>query len=337
MSASTAYLLVSHGSRDPRPGQGMERLAQFVRSHESGLWGSRPGSQPRPDSRIERSRRSMAGRSADSQAASFLLRAPMLDWLHPTTAHFAGEESGIFRSRVSQPETVSGPLVGTACLEVGAVPLHQQIVAFSQRAQAAGVGRVQVIPLFLLAGVHVMEDIPAEVELAREALPGLPLEVCQHLGSHPGLKELLRHKLRTTATESLIVISHGSRRPGGNGPVCALAQGLGGTAAFWAVAPSLDTQVIQCIQSGIQRVAILPYFLFAGSTTDAITHHTEELAERFPQMGFHLLPPLGPSPELARLVVDLALGRVLTKPQPSLFPAQRAAFRHAVYQSSMVS
>nr|WP_242024847.1 sirohydrochlorin chelatase [Leptolyngbya sp. FACHB-60] len=247
------------------------------------------------------------------------------------------EEAGIFRSRVSQAEKVSGPLVGTACLEVGAVPLHQQIVAFSQRAQAAGVHRVRVIPLFLLAGVHVMEDIPAEVELACQALPGLSLEVCPHLGSHPGLINLLRHKLRTTATEALIVLSHGSRRPGGNAPICDLAQGLGGTAAFWAVAPSLDTQVIHYIQSGVQRVAILPYFLFAGSTTDAITHHTEELAERFPQMGFHLLPPLGPSPELARLVIDLALDRTPTKPPQALVPMQRVAFRHAVHPSSLVS
>lgn len=323
----------------------MERLAQFVRSHESGLWGNCPGSQVRSDSPTERSRRSGVGRSADSQAASFLRRAPTLDWLRPatsttdtsTTSNFAGEEAGIFRSRVSQPETVSEPLVGTACLEVGAVPLHRQIVAFSQRAQAAGVVQVQVIPLFLLAGVHVMEDIPAEVELARQALPGLTLEICQHLGSHPGLRGLLRHKLRATISEALIVLSHGSRRPGGNAPVCALAQGLGGIPAFWAVAPSLDTQVIQYIQSGIQRVAILPYFLFTGSTTDAITHHTEELAERFPQMGFHLLPPLGPSPELARLVVDLALDRVPAKPQQSLFPTQWAAFRPAAHPSSMVS
>ncbi|PZU97158.1 MAG: hypothetical protein DCF32_20905 [Leptolyngbya sp.] len=315
----------------------MERLAHFMRSHEAGLWGKHPGPSDRSDSRLEVSDRTTTVRSAASQAASFLRRAPALDWLHPSTTSATGEEAGIFRSRVAQPDTVNGPLVGTACLEVGAVPLHQQIVAFSQRAQAAGVDRVRVLPLFLLAGVHVMEDIPAEVELARQALPGLSLEVCAHLGSHPGLKGLLRHKLRTTAAEALILLSHGSRRPGGNAPICALAQGLGGTAAFWAVAPSLDTQVIHHMQSGVQRVAILPYFLFAGSTTDAITHHTEELAERFPQMGFHLLPPLGPSSELARLVVDLALDRLPTKPPQALVPMPRVAFRHAVHPSSLVS
>jgi sirohydrochlorin cobaltochelatase len=315
----------------------MERLAHFVRSQESGLWGSHASSLARSDSRLESVEQVATGRSAASQAASFLRRAPALDWLNPSTTSSTRKEAGILRSRVSQPEIVNGPVVGTACLEVGAVPLHQQIVAFSQRAQAAGVYRVRVIPLFLLAGVHVMEDIPAEVELARQSLPNLSLEVCPHLGSHCGLKGLLRHKLRTTAAEALIVLSHGSRRPGGNAPIHALAQGLEGTAAFWAVAPNLDTQVIHYMQSGVQRVAILPYFLFAGSTTDAITHHTEELAERFPQMGFHLLPPLGPSPELARLVIDLALDRLPTKPQQALVPMQRVAFRHAVHPSSLVS
>lgn len=313
----------------------MERLAHFMRSQESGLWGQHP-SPARCDRRGKSVDQATTGRSAASQAASFLRRAPALDWLRPTIG-LPGEEAGIFRSRVAQPDTVNGPLVGTACLEVGAVPLHQQIVAFSQRAQAAGIDRVRVIPLFLLAGVHVMEDIPAEVDLARQALPGLTLEVCSHLGNHPGLQGLLRHKLRTTATEALILLSHGSRRPGGNAPIYALAQGLGGTAAFWAVAPSLDTQVIHYMQSGVQRVAILPYFLFAGSTTDAITHHTEELAERFPQMGFHLLPPLGPSPELTRLVVDLALDRIPAKPPQALVPMSRVAFRHAVHPSSLVS
>nr|WP_278003458.1 sirohydrochlorin chelatase [Nodosilinea sp. TSF1-S3] len=329
--------MVFHGSRDPRPSQGMERLAHFVRSQEAGLWGHHPGSTARPGGRLDPSKRSAGVRLASAQPSAFPRRAVALDQLRPSLSLPADAQATILRSRVAPPETVSGPLVGTACLEIGAVPLHQQIIAFSRRACAAGVQRVRIVPLFLLAGVHVLDDIPAEVALAQQGLPDLSLEVCQHLGSHPGLRGLLRHKLRATTAEALIVLAHGSRRSGGNADICALAQGLGGTAAFWATAPSLDAQVIQHMQSGVQRLAILPYFLFAGSTTDAITHHTEELAERFPQMGFHLLPPLGPAPELARLIVDLALDRV---PSRALQPAgamQRVAFRHAVHPPSMVS
>ncbi|PSR14179.1 cobalamin biosynthesis protein CbiX [filamentous cyanobacterium CCP3] len=330
-SASTAYLLVSHGSRDPRPGQAMERLAHFVRSQEAGLWETGSRSKDRSDSRRSASARLALGE------ASLLLHSTATDGLKPgQDASFLGT-SGLYRARVSVPDAVQGPLVGTACLETEALPLHRQIVEFSRRACAAGVERVRLVPLFLLAGMHVMDDIPAEVEQARQMLPDLTLEICPHLGSHPGLKGLLRHKLQTTAIKTPIVLAHGSRRSGGNDVIYTLAQALGGTAAFWTVAPSLESQVIHHMQSGVQRVAILPYFLFTGTTTDAITHLTEELAERFPKMGFHLLPPLGPSPELARLVIDLALDRVPAWGQQIPVPMQRLAFRHGIHSSSMVS
>ncbi|MBE9136272.1 sirohydrochlorin chelatase [Nodosilinea sp. LEGE 07088] len=327
-SASTAYLLISHGSRDPRPGQGMERLAQFVRSPEGDLWGRLPDIKAGLDHRLDAAKRlTVAGQS--------LRRAMPTDWLCTDGDTPISAKSIIFRSQLSQLD--SAPLVGTACLELGAVPLHQQIARFSRRAQAAGAQRIRLVPLFLLAGVHVLDDIPAEVNRAQQLVPDLTLEVCSHLGSHPGIKGVLRHKLRTAVSETLILLGHGSRRPGGNATVSALARSLGGTAAFWAVAPNLESQVIHHLQSGVQRVAILPYFLFTGRTTDAITHLTEELAERFPSMGFHLLPPLGPSPELARLVVDLALGRVPAKAQQAAAPMQRVAFRHTIRSSSMVS
>ncbi len=325
----------------------MERLAHFVRSPETALQDSHHGlsADARADiradtrdcsgSRAEHSNRSAPEQLGGGRAAPLLRRALTPDGLRPGGPALG--EPGIFRSRVSPPKTVSGPLVGTACLEIGAVPLHQQIIAFSRRAWAAGARRLRVVPLFLLAGVHVMDDIPAEVEQARQGLPDLTVELCPHLGSHPGIEGLLRHQLRATAAETLVLLAHGSRRPGGNAPIAALARSLGGSAAFWAVAPSLESEVIRHMQSGVQRVAILPYFLFAGSTTDAITHLTEELAERFPQLGFHLLPPLGPSVELARLVVDLALDRVPAKAQQATVPMQRVAFRHTIHPSSMVS
>jgi sirohydrochlorin ferrochelatase len=229
------------------------------------------------------------------------------------------------------------PVVGVACLETGVLSLAQQIVSFGHRARAAGASRVRLVPLFLLAGVHVTQDIPAEVEQAQALLPDLAIEVCPHLGSHPGLRGLLRAKLRATTAESFILLAHGSRRPGSNEAIAKLARSLGGTAAFWATAPDLESQVIHHMQSSVHRLAIVPYFLFTGTTTDAITHLTEELAERFPQMGMHLLPPLGPTPDLARLVVDLALDRLPARAQQAPVPMARVAFRHTIPPSSMVS
>jgi sirohydrochlorin cobaltochelatase len=313
ISSPAAYLLVFHGSRDPRPAQATERLAQFVRSQLEakplGLF---------PD-QLEWSGRVVS-------VGSQFERLP---------AAVTGSEGSADPS--AWPYSAQLPLVGTACLEAGALALHQQIVDFGHRAHGAGVRSIHIVPLFLLQGIHVLEDIPAQVREAQRSLPELSLKLCPHLGSHPGLKTLVQTKLESTHADTWLLLAHGSRRVEGNTAIQTLARSLGGTAAYWAVAPSLETQVIQLIQKGVQRLAILPYFLFTGMTTDAITQRTEDLAERFSSMGFHLLPPLGPSPELAALVVDLALSQVPPKPSQTATTLKRVAFRHPVRPSSMVS
>ncbi|PSN20511.1 cobalamin biosynthesis protein CbiX [filamentous cyanobacterium CCP5] len=282
----TAYLLVSHGSRDPRPQAAMNRIAHLVRKDLE------QRSPPRPS-------RSAPRRMPQDDVETY-----------PTGP---------------QPSAENAPrplplLVGTACLELGILPLSQQIIDFSQRAQAAGMKRIRIVPLFLLKGVHVMDDIPAQVELARQQIgEQLSLEVCPHLGSHPGIKQLIRRRIRDAAADAWLLLSHGSRRPRGNHAVEKLAQELGAETAFWSVPPHLEHQVIQMMQSGHQRLTILPYFLFTGGITDALTRVTEELAERFPKITIRLLPPLGATQEMALLVSDLAMyganrGSVTTLP-----------------------
>ena len=199
------------------------------------------------------------------------------------------------------------PIVGTACLELGPCPLHQQVYHFSQRVKATGVNRVRALPLFLFEGVHVIEDIPMEMALAHQILDAsLEVTLCPHLGSHLGLRRLLSDRMAEIPSAAFLLIAHGSRRPGGNKRIEEIARQLGAIAAYWSVPPDLETQIIHLMQAGHQHLAIMPYFLFPGGITDAITRFTEELAERFPRVDFRLMPPLGATPELASVVVDLA-------------------------------
>jgi hypothetical protein len=79
-----------------------------------------------------------------------------------------------------QPHRVTGstmlvsraghPLVGTATLELADTPLHEQICEFASVALADGCKQVQLLPIFLLPGVHVREDIPTEVALAQKSI-----------------------------------------------------------------------------------------------------------------------------------------------------------------------
>ncbi len=232
---SSAYLLVSHGSRDPRPQIAVNQLAQ-----ELSQW-------------LQQS-------------------SPLLN-IH----------------------------VGTAQLELGDQPLHVQILEF---ARSHHVQKVIICPLFLLPGVHVMEDIPAEVAIA-QGEGGLTVVVTPFLGAGEDLGDMFAHQ-RLTMPERVILLAHGSRREAGNHPVEQLAQRLAVKNAYWSIPqggrsanePSLTDRAIEYIEAGATEIGILLYFLFAGGITDAIGKSVEELRQKFPHVKFSVGAAIGDSPEL---------------------------------------
>jgi sirohydrochlorin ferrochelatase len=208
---------------------------------------------------------------------------------------------------IEQVQSVGSEIVvDTACLELNPEPLHQQIIKFVRNSAACDKIRLKVVPLFLLPGVHVMDDIPTEVALARQALSQeILIELQPYLGSHSGLELLLAKQFATTTATARILIAHGSRRPGSQTPVETIGKNLGAVNAYWSVPPSLEVKVKELINLGNKQIAILPYFLFAGGITDAIAQVTEKLQLQFPDVDLQLAEPLGASAELADLVWDL--------------------------------
>lgn len=217
--------------------------------------------------------------------------------------------TAISKSKPVRPVLWIVPPVGVAELELAPLPLHQQIRQFAELALAEGYSHVQILPVFLLPGVHVMADIPAEVALARQPLDScIGLEIRPYLGSHSALKNLLIHPVDPIAPSvapSKIVLAHGSRRVGGNQPVETIAVDLGALPAYWSVAPGLADRISELVQQGSQRIAIFPYFLFEGSITDAIAQDVHHLAQQFPSVQIHLERTIGPSSQLADLVIEL--------------------------------
>ena len=281
--ASTAYLLISHGSRDPRPQEAMNRLADLVKQHL--------------ETNLERHPQSFAA-ARDAEAI-------------PSRTSLDRREKGAV-SVITKPRLEIAPpansevIVGTACLELAPLSLSEQICEFSTRLIAAGIQELKLLPVFLMSGIHVMEDIPEEIAAAREKLGNsITLTLCPHLGSHSNISKVLANRLASVPAEGSLLVAHGSRRPKGNKAIKGLAKRLNTAVAYWATPPDIETQVIDLMQQGCQRLTILPYFLFAGGITDAITHRTEELAERFPRIKFRLLPTLGATNEIADLAVEL--------------------------------
>lgn len=271
---SSAYLLVSHGSRDPRPQVALSQLAKLI------------------------SQRQSVGINLPVAVSKTLVEP---DWVQTIPNNSLSNKKHC-PSKFSAELTE--PLVGTACLELSAAPLHEQIRQFGSTV-ASGYKRIQVVPLFLLPGVHVMEDIPAEVAIAQQALgQELQLDLRPHLGTHPGLSHLLVTQM-ATSVNNWILLAHGSRRAGSKQTVEAIATQLSAVAAYWAVPPKLESRVKVLVEGGCEQIGILPYFLFAGGITDAIAQSVEQLKYEFPSVNFHLAEPVGVSAELADLIWDL--------------------------------
>lgn len=250
----STYLLVAHGSRDPRPQFTLEKLAKHLSERLANLTASE-----------------------------------------------------------------SIPLVGTGVLELGPTPLHEQICRFGEESLALGIAKVQVVPLFLLPGVHVREDIPTEIAIAQQQLGDrIEINVRSHLGSHlPGLTQCVTTLMESRwdaksstlppsrSSPTWILLAHGSRRPGANLPVEEIAEKVGAVTAYWSVPPSLEERVRFLISKGYAEIGIVPYFLFTGGIADAIANSLQQLKKEFPYTEFYLTNFLESSSLLVDLIVDL--------------------------------
>ena len=163
---------------------------------------------------------------------------------------------------------ISVPLA-TAYLELASQPLHQEIIAFATKCAAQGYQSINVFPLFLLSGTHVINDIPEQLCLARANSP-LPLELMFHLGSSDHLISLLRSQLDNYKTSERILLAHGTSLARGNEELAKIAQQLNAKVAYWSMEPSLNPVINDLIFAEVDSVAILPYFLFTGKITDTI-------------------------------------------------------------------
>jgi sirohydrochlorin ferrochelatase len=196
------------------------------------------------------------------------------------------------------------PLVGTACLELSQQQLHETICQFALEARSLGLKSVEILPLFLLPGVHVTEDLPNHIALARQKLEGkIEIHLQPYLGTYPAIKTILAKQFDRLAADGRILLSHGSRRAGSTQPIETIAASLQAIPAYRSIAPSLEMQVETLVKAGKNTIAILPYFLFAGGITDAIADNVKQLPSQFPQTQLLLGQPIGASADLANLIV----------------------------------
>lgn len=264
LTSCSAYLLVSHGSRNQRAQLALWQLTQLVR------W--------------------------QLKTNVILTQGNYLEQQLPNLPR---------EKTVATVNQEQCPLVSSACLELTTLPLHEQITQFARGANRAGCQQIEILPLFLLSGVHVREDIPAEVAKAQKILgTTINLQLCSYLGSRAGMLKLLSEQFAQMPSDGRILLTHGSRRQGSNQLSEVLATRLKAIPAYWSVFPSLAEQVETLLRSGKHKIAILPYFLFSGKITEAIATQVQQLQQTFSTVELILGQPLGPTKELAKLILE---------------------------------
>jgi sirohydrochlorin cobaltochelatase len=203
----------------------------------------------------------------------------------------------------SQSLEQAWPFVGTGVLEFGDRPLAVQIETFAQAAARDGIRQIFLLPLFLLSGNHVNQDLPEAVQEAQQH-SSQELILCPHLGSHPDMQSLVRDRMNETLCDRWILLAHGTRRSHGNESIEILAEQLNATPAFWATEPNLEAQLETLVGDMPRRVGIVPYFLFTGSIIDVIFNDLHRLKSRFNALDLQMTQPLNPSAQMAKLLLD---------------------------------
>lgn len=78
------------------------------------------------------------------------------------------------------------------CVRAGFLELAEPAIPEAIAAAiAGGATEVRVLPWFLSAGRHVVEDIPEQVAEARARHPQVPIHLLGHAGALPGMVDLL--------------------------------------------------------------------------------------------------------------------------------------------------
>ncbi len=114
---------------------------------------------------------------------------------------------------------------------------------------------------------------------------------------------------------ALLLIAHGSKRPEANDDLLVLADRIRQrrqfafvqTAYLELAEPTIAEGGRICVERGVQRVILLPYFLSPGiHARDDMIAARKDLAERFPNVEFLIAEPLGRHPLLIDIVLERA-------------------------------
>ncbi len=250
---------------------------------------------------------------------------------HPRSQQSADQLRQRIRDYLNLDPTFSDPAmhhhVEHAILEGASSPLHEQILTCARQARAVGLSQLQLLPLFLLPGVHVMDDLPQEVALAQQDLadrdPSFKIFTLPYLGhqlqQHPyGFQQGWGDLCGTDRKMARVLMSHGSRRSDSTTLTETFAASIGAVPAYWSMEPSLTQVVERLFMEGCEEIQVLLYFLFSGGITDAIETSIEALKVAHPNLKLTCESTLDQISEFPQFIAHLLSSS--TRPSRTLSP-----------------
>lgn len=222
--------------------------------------------------------------------------------VHGSFSEDYGQE---FQTLMAQVQAqVDHPVLG-AYLECTEISLSEAIANFLRSQPSPEDYQVQILPLFLLPGVHVQEDIPEAIAPLPAQFPQVQFQILDYLGKNGRLAPFLEPQFSLYPNAQRILVAHGSRRTGANPEIENLAQALQAHTAYWATEPSLAHTLERLSESPAPSFCIVPYFLFSGKIPAAIAQQITEHQQADPATTFHLGQPFGTNPQCAKAIATI--------------------------------
>lgn len=183
-----------------------------------------------------------------------------------------------FKSFANALQVYLGQPVHSAFLELADPP----IIAGIEQAIAGGAQHIVALPLFLGPAGHQKNDVPTTINWARQRWASVRFDYGTPLGVHPFIVNALASRAEeaisaldnTVAPEktALLVLGRGSRDPDSNSNVAKIARLLWEGRDYGAVEyafysltkPGIEEGVLRCASYGVERVVVVPHFLFTG-------------------------------------------------------------------------
>ena len=208
-----------------------------------------------------------------------------------------------------------GRIVRHAFLEL-AEPSIESSVAQLYDAQ---VRPLFVVPVLLFAAGHIKRDVPAAISRAVQKCTGLDWRLAGHLGCHPKIVEVSLRRFFAARDElggcdTLVLVGRGSEDESAIAEMAQFARLHAQRSrpsameiAFVAMAsPRLDDVLANVGDSRGERIIVQPHLLFHGEILDHVHQSVRQACRRYPNKQWRCAEHLGPSPELAESLLDLA-------------------------------